>query len=73
MNKKIIIPICLLFITMIGIGCVSATDNNSSYIDDTPSHMPDKQQINAHTDVNYPTPEANDKRTDINDKVLPGT
>jgi hypothetical protein len=56
---------------MIGIGCVSATDNNSSYIDDTPSHLPDEQQINAHAYVNYPTPEANDKRTDINDKVLP--
>ena len=69
MNKNILISICLLLISMVGVGCVSAADTNATDINDMSKMTVDQQvapndgasqQANSNTFVVIPK-EVNDR------------
>ena len=47
MNKNLLLTTCLIFVAIIGFGCVSAADTNNNTMTDAPTHVVEQQNTNT--------------------------
>ena len=66
MNKNILLSICLLLIAMVGIGCVSAADNNTADMNNPSQMTVDQHTHNTNTVNEINNTHAVSKKVDKN-------